>query len=77
MTPSGACSHRFHEETVASSNSAEAVTVFLRNEQQPSRAFSRGFRERAAELQNGHVTRFLWNGRIAEGAMTLKQSIGV
>jgi len=51
--------------------------VFLRNEQQPSGAFSRRFRERAAELQNGHMTRFLRNGRIAERATTLKQSIGV
>jgi len=67
---------RFLKETLAPSNSAEAVMVFWRNEQIrgtdepaeaatiPGAAFSCGFLDETDDFRNEHVTLFLRNGRI-------------
>jgi len=69
-------SREFLKETLASSNGAEAVTVFWRNEQihktdvpaeratMPGGAFSRGFLDETDDFRNEHGTQFLRNGRI-------------
>ena len=66
----------FLKETLASSNGAEAVTVFWRNEQirrmdkpaeratMPGGAFSRGFIDETDDYRNEHVMLFLRNVQI-------------